>query len=104
MKVDINGIKYEIKEVEPTHSMLIVGDRRCAGTTHYHHQEIYLSSELMPDTKCSTLRHELTHAFLAETQIESRDKFNEEMLCEFVAMYGKKICDIADKYFAEGKK
>ena len=101
MKVDINGIAYEIKEVEPINSMLFVGDKRCAGTTHYHMQEIYLSQELKQDSKYSTLCHELAHAFLAETQIDCKENFTEEMLCEFVGMYSKRICDIADEYFKE---
>jgi Zn-dependent peptidase ImmA (M78 family) len=104
MKADINGISYEIKEIEPTHSMLLVGDRRCAGTCHYHHQEIYLSDASKHDSKYVTLCHELAHAFLAETQLEEKESFTEENLCEFVGMYGKKICDIADKYFKEGNK
>ena len=48
-----------------------------------------------------TLCHELSHAFLNETQIEIKETFSEENLCEFIGMYSKKICEIADKYFKE---
>jgi hypothetical protein len=99
MKTDINGIEYEIIEVEPTHSMLLIGEKRCAGTCHYHHQEIYLSNAMKQDSKYATLCHELSHAFLVETQLEEKESFSEENLCEFVGMYGKKICAIADEYF-----
>lgn len=103
MKADINGIQYEINEVEPMHSMLLADGKRCVGTCHYHHQEIYLSNSLKQDTKHSTLCHELGHAFLMETQLDKKsENFSEEELCDFVGMYGKKICDIADKYFKGG--
>lgn len=101
MNVLVNGIKYNVKEVEPTHSMLLIGDKRCSGTCHYHHQEIYLSNALKLDTMYNTLCHELSHAFLAETQLENKENFTEENLCEFVGIYGKKICEIADNYFKE---
>lgn len=104
MKVLINGIRYDIKEVEPLDSNLLIGERRCAGATHFHHQMIYLSNTAKQDSKYTTLCHELAHAFLQETQIEAKEDYTEENLCEFVGIYAKKICDIADKYFREGKK
>lgn len=102
MKVSINGIEYEIIEVEPMHSMLLAEGKRCSGTCHYHQQEIYLSESLKPDSKYSILCHELSHAFLFETQLDKKsENFSEEELCDFMGMYGKSIMQIADKYFGK---
>ena len=102
MKVSINGIEYEIIEVEPMHSMLLAEGKRCFGTCHYHPQEIYLSNSLKPDAKYSTLCHELGHAFLMETQLDKKsENFSEEELCDFMGMYGKSIMNIANQYFGK---
>lgn len=102
MFFEINGIRWCISEVESNSSLLISEDgKRCKGTTHYLTHFIYLDKDLPLTDKSSTLMHELTHAALYSTQIELKENYTEENLCEFVAMYGSMIYNIAYKYINE---
>ena len=98
MIIKVNNMNWEIKEVESSHSMLLVRGAVGQGTSHFLHKEIYLDKDLKPEHKQQVLRHELTHAFMSETQISDKDTYDEEELCEFVGLYGYEIAFIADKY------
>ena len=98
MIIKINNMNWEIKEVESSHSMLLVSGAVSLGTSHFLHKEIYLNKDLKPEHKQQILRHELTHAFMSETQISDKDTFDEEELCEFVGLYGQRISEIAERY------
>lgn len=93
------GNTWRVLEVPGSDSMLLVGDTRCRGTTHYYHQSIYLDEGMLPNDKRRTLMHELSHAFLYLTQLNSKDNYTEEELCEFVSIYGDYIHKLADEYF-----
>jgi len=99
MIIKINNMNWEIKEVESSHSMLLVSGAVGQGTSHFLHKEIYLDKDLKLEHKQQVLRHELTHAFMCETQISKKDTFDEEELCEFVGLYGQCICEIVERYF-----
>lgn len=100
MLIQINGFTWLISEVETSNSNLVANGVRCFGTTHYFTQDIFIDKYLPRDTKYSTLCHELGHAFIRETQLKPEKAFTEEMLCEFLGIYGRKIIKIADDYFA----
>ena len=85
MKITINNCKWEIKEC--SNSEVPLSDGMFYGRTYYFDKIIYINKDCSLDQKAKTLRHELTHAYLQETQIfyqEEKKEFTEEMLCEFV--------------------
>lgn len=100
MIADVNGVEWEI--LECSNSELPLNDGFFLGRTFYFDRKIYLNKDSIEQRKRQTLRHELVHAFLYETQIATQEKdytYTEEMLCEFVGKYGDKICEIEKKYF-----
>ena len=102
MKIKINEMPYEIIECSNSDNPLCDGHYR--GKVFYFDRKIFLNKDNNPLQKRQTLRHELTHAFLRETQIINQEddfSFSEEMMCEFVAKYGGKIEEIIKKYFNE---
>lgn len=103
MQITINDSEWEIFEANTHSPTLYHLEDRCRGITRFPEQKIYLDRNLKYDTKYSVLCHELSHAFLYETQIQNAETFDEEMLCEFVGIYGKKIVQIADNYFDDYK-
>lgn len=104
MTIKINNSEWEVKEVPTNDSSLIVNSRRCRGTCDYLPQIISLDATLSRDNKYCAFIHELSHAFLYQTQIKNHNKFDEEMLCEFMGIYAKDIVSIADEYFKESVK
>lgn len=104
MKVNINGCTWKIKEC--TGSERELPNELHRGVTWYLEKEIYLNSAMSADAKIKTLRHELAHAFIAETQVITQEetKWTEEMLCEFVGHYGGQIEDIVQQYVKRVKK
>ena len=94
----INNTEWKIFFVETNNSMLLCNGQRVCGSCHFFHQEIYIDKSLSNEKTYKTICHELTHAFLYETQIKEHETFDEEMICEFMAIYGKLIVDITDKF------
>jgi len=104
MKIKINNLEWKIEEVETRSSELMVDGNQCFGVCKFHSQEIFLDATLKSDKLCSTLRHELTHAFLYCYMLESKKTYTEEEVCEFVALYSKQINDIVLDYIKEHLK
>ena len=104
MKVKINGCKWKIKECSGNE--MPFADGTFNGRIYYIEKHIYLNSVAKKKKKIKTLRHELVHAFIQETQIfnEEEVKWTEEMLCEFVGHYGGQIEDIVQQYVKRVKK
>lgn len=96
----IGPFEYKIFETEKDDSKLYINDKWCRGTIYYDEQSIYIYEGLDLLNKENVLRHELSHGFIAETQIIYRENYNEEELCEFVAMYGKNINDITNRFIS----
>lgn len=96
--VDINKLKWTIKEVETRSAELVVDGSQCYGTCKYYTQEIFLDETLTNDKKIKTLKHELTHAFINCYLLEQQENYSEEQLCEFVATYSEHINEIANDY------
>lgn len=89
---------WSITEVAGSDSSLLVDGKRCRGATHYFKREIYIDKDLTPEDKKQTLIHELSHATLYDTQIELKEEYSEENLCDFMAMYGAGIIRVAEDY------
>lgn len=99
MKIEINGKHWTIEERPTNDSFLYWENGRLTGSTHYFHKLIVIDETLLKESKETVLRHELTHAFLHETQIQQKDEYTEEELCDFVGIYGEQIQKIVDGYF-----
>jgi predicted SprT family Zn-dependent metalloprotease len=104
MKITINQSEWTIHEVESSHNMLVLDGGSCRGTTHFKQQEIYIDNSFKDEKVFQVLCHELSHAYLYETQLDIGVKYNEEMLCEFIGLYGKPIVDTALAYMGFRKK
>lgn len=68
----------------------------CSGAVHYRDREIYLNSNLVGADLYKTIRHELTHAVLYETQVNLQQSYCEEDLCELMAKWGEFIVKLAE--------
>ena len=98
MRLEINGINYEIIEVENDSDNLKIEDKLCWGTCRYDIQKIYLAKDMTLGKKKQTLSHELTHAFLYEYLLGYKEKYSNEEVCEFLSKYGERIINLANKY------
>lgn len=74
---------------------LLVNGTICSGSVHYKDREIYLNSNLDEVDLYKTIRHELTHAVLYETQLNLQHSYSEEDLCELLAKWGEFIVNLA---------
>lgn len=61
------------------------------GIINFADEEIYINGNLTLNKIKQTLVHEITHAYINEYGFKSIDYFDEEQLCEFMAMYGDSI-------------
>lgn len=96
IETDLNGQKWRVCVVD-AHDPSLFPRRGC---TWRNLQKIYLSNELDERTAPRVIARELTHATLNTTQIKdlgnsTLENFTEEDVCEFVALYGAQISDIA---------
>lgn len=96
IETDLNGQKWRVCVVD-AHDQSVFPRR---GFTWKNLQKIYLSNELDERTAPRVIAHELTHATLYATQIKDLvnstvENFTEEDVCEFMALYGAQIADIA---------
>jgi len=99
MKAKINQTEWEIIECAEDGRLILDDSVFYRGTTHYITQKIYLNKCLGEEKLFQVLCHELSHAYLHETQLEAnKNSFTDEMLCEFVGLYGKQIVDTASAY------
>lgn len=104
MKFKINGVDWSVEKCSNSENPL--ADGLFCGKTFFFDRKIYLNKDLNQSGLEETIRHELVHAFLYQTQILNQEKdfsYSEEMLCEFVGKYGKDIEKIAERYLKECK-
>ncbi len=101
MKIKINDLDWSVERVDANDSRLYVNGQTCVGATWYTDQTIYISKSLTKASSIVTVRHELVHAFIYSTQVNTPGKYTEEDVCEFVARYGRQITEMADKVIEE---
>lgn len=101
MKFSINDSIWEITEVAARDNLLLVDGDYNDGVTHFTSRQIAINRDLLPDQKRHVVLHELTHAWLESTQIEIKEAYTEENLCEFMGLYGDVIHFTANSYFKE---
>lgn len=87
MKINLGCYVFEIIEKGDSEEVYIgKGEEMRIGLCDYVNQKIYIHSDLTPALKRKTLAHELTHACLFAHGLVGFFK-NEELLCDFVAIY-----------------
>ena len=87
----ITNIEWEVNVAPFGDHMLCVDGVQCRGSTHFETRRIYLSSELSGKDLFIVLVHELTHALIYDTQIERKESYNEENVCDLMSMYAKNV-------------
>lgn len=106
MKFKMNGVEFEIKEVEQSEMSKWQCDEEDSyyyGQTHFMTQEVWIDKILSKEKKRKTLIHELTHVYIRE-YLTSRDiSPNEEVLCDINANSHDIIHKIVEDYFKENK-
>lgn len=100
VEITLNAQKWGVHVVDPHDPSLFLDGVSCRGCTWCRAQKIYLSDELDERTATKVIAHELTHAMIYATQIKdlgnpTTENFTEEDVCEFTALYGSQIADIA---------
>ena len=87
---EINNTTWKVELTDKDENLTVKG-KRCKGCTVYKNNTIYIDKAISQENQLYVLRHEMTHVVIYETQIELKEVYSEECLCEMVAMYGEFI-------------
>ena len=100
----INGIKWDIKMVEPYHYMLRrpQGDYS-VGCCNNDDKTIYLSRQLNGTFLKKVLAHELSHAALFSYSVVLPLSL-EEQVADIIAIYGQEIISLTDFLYDDIEK
>ncbi|MFI3214404.1 MAG: hypothetical protein R3Y24_13840 [Eubacteriales bacterium] len=99
MKCNIFDSEYEILEEESPTLALMDSSGTRVGLCDYFDKKIWIKKDINEQEKKKTLLHELTHAFLYETQLSAKEKYSLEEVCECVGRFGMKMFEIVEEYF-----
>lgn len=105
MKVKINQYLYEIIECGDCEHVYLKENEDGYMKFGLHRPsecKIYIHKDLKPEAKRSVLAHELCHAFLYAHGIDWMQK-DDELICNFVAIYHARITEIVDRYFSKSE-
>lgn len=96
---EINELLWQILEVDPDDKLLLdEKGRSCYGICQNGSLKIYVDNSLPLDFKRQVIIHELGHAFIDSYMLSKKEKYSEEEVVEFVAIYAKRILDITNNY------
>ena len=101
MTFKVNGILWEIKEVDKDSTELKNNEVSGLGLCNYTTSTIYMADLLNESRFCNTLKHELTHAVMESNGFYEFENLNHEQLCEFVACHAATILQLADEYMTQ---
>lgn len=99
----INTFSWTI-EFTNNESLLLVNNKVCKGSIVYKTRTIYIDNRISLDSVRRALGHELAHAFMYDTQVNCVMPYDEEDICEFVALYNQKIYKIIEKVLRKFKQ
>lgn len=112
MKFNIDGeLEFKINNVDWTLRLVNPEDIGGVGETNYCAYDIAIDKSLKPSQMILALRHELSHAFRwTYAQISEMELMNipgsevEELICNFVEVFGEDIITMANKILELIKK
>jgi len=88
MLIDVLGMLYSIELADSISPALRKDNVILAGCTYFDVKQIYINKQLYDRQKIETFIHELTHAILYESQLDTgKDTYTEEELCRFNERY-----------------
>lgn len=100
MLIEIAGQQWSVTKVDAHHPGLMVDGTARRGACWCGKAEIYISNEVTGDQVPRVIMHELTHAYIYSTQAVQPESWNEEDVCELIAIYawemsvlGRQICE-----------
>ena len=100
MTTEVFGVIWKIILTEDKEPLRANG-KFCKGCTHYKDAEIYIYKDTSKRDRRRLLAHELGHAYLYETQVELKEHYTEEDMCEFLAKFGERIVKEVDRILSD---
>lgn len=97
LKIDINGLEWEILCAHSEDKKLYTDNTDCYGVTYFQEQQIYLDIDISKGLFRQTVIHELVHAFLFSFGYHLDCDEIEEAVCDFVGSHLDNIYKIANK-------
>lgn len=90
-EIKVNNYTWKIKMT--TEVLTNKSGDKCKSIIDYKNNSILLNCTLLynEDELLHAIRHELTHLYIYETQLELKKTYSEEEFCELVALYGNNI-------------
>lgn len=99
MKIKIGNLEWTVLRAAAHEPVLVVDGLECTGTTWLGKAEIYIDETLQGSRAMRTLVHELCHAYIFSTQAIRPETWDEEAICDFVAVYALEITKLASEVF-----
>ena len=93
--------EWEANLVNSHNPSLIVDGTVCTGSMWSAQRQIYVSNELDKFALKRTLTHELAHAVVYATQFVTPEQYNEEQMCDFMAIYGETIVKKVETVYSQ---
>lgn len=92
--VTINGLEWNVitEDIDSTN----------IGLADYRNLTITLDETVAKDVLIRTLKHELTHAIIYSYGLDQIGKFNQEVVCDFMANYSGMLNDLAQQILNNG--
>ena len=92
MVIEIAGQQWQVHKVEAHHPGVMVEGTARRGACWCSKAEIYISKEVTGDQVPRVVMHELTHAYIYSTQAAQLEAWQEEEVCDLIAIYAWEIC------------
>ena len=101
----IKNKKWTLKSAKRGEDVLTMLGEPCIAQLFKQTRVIYFNEALLKDfvELRETIVHELVHAFILTYAISHKQFRDEEFICEFIAVYGKDIQDLADELIGKIK-
>ena len=97
--ININGIEWKIKFVNPWDDTLIKEDgTRTVGMCDRYTKTIYLANDLKGSMLKKVICHEIVHAAMFSYEVYLSLE-QEEVIADIIATYGDEIIDVTNKVF-----
>lgn len=92
MVIEIAGQQWQVNKVEAHHPGVVVDGTARRGACWCSKAEIYISNEVTGDQVSRVIMHELAHAYIYSTQAVQPESWDEESVCELIAIYAWEMC------------